>query len=125
MAYKDYSEEAKARKKARDARWRQNNRKRDWFNHTAFRSKRDNIAFDLTEDDFIVPEYCPVLGIKLEFGLKRYSDNSPSIDRIDPTKGYVKGNVIVISRRANTIKNNATVDELFKIARFYEQLGKL
>ena len=58
---------------------------------------------------------CPVLGIPLVIGEGACSDNSPSIDRIIPELGYVKGNIKVISRRANRIKNDATPDELFKV----------
>ena len=46
------------------------------------------------------------------------------IDRIDPKKGYVKGNIIVVSMRANRIKTDATVDEIRKVADFYEKLLK-
>jgi hypothetical protein len=48
-------------------------------------------------------------------------DSSPSLDRIDNSKGYVKGNVAVISFRANTLKNNATADELRAIANFMDE----
>ena len=47
-----------------------------------------------------------------------------SIDRIDPKKGYVKDNIIVVSMRDNRIKTNATVDEIRKVADFYEKLLK-
>ena len=49
---------------------------------------------------------------------------TPSIDRIDPKKGYVKDNIIVVSMRANRIKSDATVDEIWKVADFYEKLLK-
>ncbi len=48
--------------------------------------------------------------------------NSPSFDRIIPTRGYTKGNVIIISNRANRIKSDATVEELERVASFYRQL---
>ena len=38
--------------------------------------------------------------------------NSPSIDRLDNTKGYVKGNVWVISTLANNMKNSAGFKDL-------------
>jgi hypothetical protein len=52
------------------------------------------------------------LGLKLEQGNGKSTASSPSLDRIDSSKGYVKGNVRVISHRANLLKNNATVEEL-------------
>lgn len=78
------------------------------------RAKKNGIAFNLTPDDIIIPEYCPVLGIKIErnHGHSGYFDNSPSVDRIKPELGYTKGNIRVISNRANLLKNNATVEEL-------------
>ena len=46
----------------------------------------------------------------------RNKDFSPSVDRIDPTKGYVRGNVRVISYLANRMKSNATVDQLVRFS---------
>lgn len=86
------------------------------------RAKLKGLAFNLTIDDLHIPAKCPVLGIPLTIGKGSASDNSPELDRIDNRKGYVKGNVIVVSRRANRIKNDATVAELEKIASFYRAL---
>lgn len=94
-------------------------------NRLKSKCQKDAIPFDLTADDVIVPTHCPVLGIALEFGKsdgEKWRDNSPSVDRIVPALGYVKGNIIVVSYRANRIKNDATIEELGKIARFYESL---
>lgn len=78
------------------------------------RAKKENLPFNLTIDDVVIPEHCPVLGIPLSRGGDK--DDSPSIDRIVPELGYVRGNIAVISYRANRIKNNATPDELRRIA---------
>ena len=59
-----------------------------------------------------IPEFCPVLGVKLESGTKKYHDASPSLDRMIPSKGYVPGNVVVMSFRANRIKGDASREEL-------------
>lgn len=67
----------------------------------------------------MVPEFCPVLGMRLEPG-NGLSASSPSLDRFDPEKGYTKGNVRVISARANTLKSNATPDELRKVLAYLE-----
>lgn len=81
--------------------------------HTRLRSIRKGIPFDITADDVICPEFCPVLGIRLTPNAGRgLIDSSPTLDRIIPEKGYVKGNIRVISNKANRIKNNATVEEM-------------
>jgi hypothetical protein len=64
---------------------------------------------------------CPALGVPLVFG--RRSPNNPSLDRIKPELGYVKGNIAVISRRANAIKQDATADELFRVAAWAKRAG--
>lgn len=84
-----------------------------------FRAKKNGIPFDITRSDIVIPVICPLLGIPI-FKLRSTGKpvgcpNSPSLDRIDPTKGYVKGNIWVVSYRANRIKNNATVGEFEKV----------
>ncbi|NJO30883.1 MAG: hypothetical protein HC874_27525 [Richelia sp. SL_2_1] len=83
--------------------------------NTKKNAKERNIYFDLVIDDIIIPEYCPVLGIKLNFNNQKSMDDSPSIDRIDSNKGYIKDNIMVISFRANRGKNNLTAIEHLKI----------
>jgi hypothetical protein len=76
-------------------------------------AKDNKYDFNLEIEDIIIPEKCPYLNIDLvtDFELRR-SPNYFSIDRIDSTKGYVKGNVQVISMLANTMKNNANNEQL-------------
>lgn len=62
--------------------------------------------------DIVIPDVCPVLGVKLEKGRESGTDNSPSLDRIVPALGYVPGNIRIISNRANRIKNDSTPEEL-------------
>jgi hypothetical protein len=76
------------------------------------RAKRNGLDFNIEREDCRVPEFCPVLGMKLIPHDKMHSDDSPTLDRIDNKLGYVKGNVWVISMRANKIKNNSTLEEL-------------
>ena len=76
------------------------------------RAKKKNVPFDLLPEDIRIPENCPVFGIPLLRGEGIAEDQSPSLDRMVPEKGYVKGNIWVISHRANRIKNNATLAEL-------------
>lgn len=74
------------------------------------RANDKNLDFNLELNDIIIPEYCPILNIKLN--LDSNINTSPSLDRIDINKGYIKGNVQVISMKANTMKNSATFEEL-------------
>lgn len=77
------------------------------------------MEFDLTADDIKVPEYCPVLGIQLAVAEGIAADFSPSLDRIDSTKGYTPDNVEVMSYRANRIKNDSTFEEVEKLYHWY------
>lgn len=87
------------------------------------RALKKGLPFDLTEEDVLIPNFCPVLGIPLVrgSGLGGHRPGSPSLDRIRPELGYVKGNVIVISHRANSLKRDATIDELQSLAAFYSR----
>lgn len=73
--------------------------------------------FTILPGDIELPSHCPILGIPLVFrkGKGAWAD-SPSVDRIDNSKGYIPGNVWVISRKANSMKGNATPKELLKFA---------
>jgi hypothetical protein len=86
------------------------------------RAKERGLPINITEDDFDIPAICPVLGIPLRVAQGVADSNSPELDRIVPELGYVKGNVIVISRRANRIKTDATIEELQKVASFFVSL---
>jgi len=82
------------------------------------RSKNNNLEFNIVKEDIIVPTYCPILGYELcrNIGKSAGSYCSPSIDRINPSKGYIKGNIQVISNKANLMKSNATEEELIQLA---------
>jgi hypothetical protein len=85
------------------------------------RARNAGVPFDLTRDDIPpIPEFCPALGIHLRVntGSSGFSPNSPSLDRIIPELGYVKGNVQWLSNQANTMKSNATPDELLLFAKW-------
>lgn len=91
-------------------------------------AKKRNIEFNLSPSDIDtigIPITCPILGIPLVFNRNKVEDNSISFDRIDSSKGYTVDNLIVISYRANKLKSNATLDEMQKIVRFYENHTKI
>lgn len=87
------------------------------------RAKKFNRAFDLTEDDIHIPETCPIFGTPLIKTGRNGQESSPSIDRIDNNLGYVKGNIVIVSTKANRIKSDATLDELIKLVNFYKQIN--
>ena len=84
------------------------------------RAKKSNIEFTLTKDDINIPDTCPVFGFPLKREERESWMYAPSIDRIDNTKGYIKENIIIVSRRANILKKDATIEELRKLADYYE-----
>jgi len=130
----------KARESAK--KWRQENpdkvkaQKTEWLKkpenrigHILRQAKRranDNgLNFDITLDDLVpLPVTCPVLGVPINYqgtGARGFVNNSPSIDRIDSSKGYVKGNVQIISWRANRIKSDATLSELEQLVQYMRE----
>ncbi len=76
------------------------------------RARKKGLDLDIKPSDILIPEFCPVLGIKININNKTACYDSPSIDRINPNLGYIKGNIRIISNRANMLKNNATVEEM-------------
>lgn len=91
-----------------------NSSKRAFFLRRGW-AKRQKIEFTISFDDLDYPEFCPYLDIPIDYSTSKGQgghDNYPSLDRINPNIGYVKGNVIVCSVKGNRIKNNATLDEL-------------
>lgn len=76
------------------------------------RASVKNIDFHITEEDIEIPIMCPILEVPLVIGTKGNYEYSPSLDRIDNSKGYIKGNIQVISKKANSMKNSATLTEL-------------
>lgn len=75
------------------------------------RANKKGIPFNLEAEDIVIPEFCPVLGIQLTWKDDNMA-STPSVDRLIPAKGYVKGNIEIISMRANALKNDATFEEI-------------
>jgi hypothetical protein len=71
----------------------------------------------------VIPDHCPILGLPLyrNVGGRAQGPNSPTIDRINPALGYVRGNVRVISARANSIKSDSTPEELLRVAAYMQE----
>lgn len=117
--------------------WRENNKEKihkyqvKWrtgkaaYDSAKARAKRDCIEFTISRAyvDSITPTHCPVLGMDLRRGGgKGPTDCSFSIDRLVGEKGYVAGNIIIVSNRANRLRSDSTPEELRRVAAFYEKL---
>lgn len=97
------------------------------YNRLKNSAKKRGIPFDLTIvdlEDISIPLRCPINGLPLAFNRGKALDNSVSYDRIDSSKGYTRDNIIVISWKANRLKNNATANELQQLSEFYTNLEK-
>jgi len=96
------------------------------FTDAKVRSKKHNLPFNLTIDylNSIYPQNnkCLLLDVKMEHGFKKLNDFSPTLDRIRPEKGYVEGNVIIISHKANRVKNNLTLKEMSLLLKNWERI---
>jgi len=102
-------------------------------------ARKRQIPFDLKEDDIPdIPEYCPVFPwIKLQyavgkgykgwrrgFGFLKGRENSVSVDRINNKKGYVAGNIRIISLLANVLKGRASDQELIALGKDAQKRNK-
>lgn len=111
----------KEKTKETSSRYRRLNPQIQMLERARMRAKEKGLDFDITTEDIIIPELCPILGTPFIRGDRKPTPQSPSLDRIDPARGYVKGNVRVISHRANTIKNDASIEELEAVIRYIKE----
>ncbi|AXH71972.1 MAG: putative restriction endonuclease [Podoviridae sp. ctbj_2] len=103
------------------AAYRARNPERMLWRAAKDRAKKRGVVFQLDVEDIVIPEKCPILDIPIVIraginGERGGKMDSPSLDRIDNDKGYVKGNVQVISHQANSMKFTATPAQLLKFA---------
>jgi hypothetical protein len=87
------------------------------------RAAQSGLEFNLNKEDIKIPIQCPVLGIPLSThkGTSGGRDNSPALDRVDNSKGYIKGNVLVISHLANMMKSSANKEQLIKFSEWVQK----
>jgi hypothetical protein len=105
--------------------WRRKYPLRALLRQAQRRSWARGTRFDLTEDDLKIPTHCPVLGVRMKQGGRKFKDNAPTIDEIVPGRGYIKGNVAIICWRANRLKSDATVKEVRAILRYMEERWRI
>ena len=84
-------------------------------------NREHTITLDDIKNKYPVDGKCPVFGIDLQFNSTGFRDNSPSIDRIDSLKGYTVDNIQIISWKANSIKRNASLEELTLLVNYLNQ----
>lgn len=119
---RDQKWNASIKGKSAKQKWKEKDPKWAWVvsavGGARHRAKNKGIPFEL-DNEYIykmLPEVCPALGTPIKFDNKRSNrHDSPSIDRIIPEKGYVRGNVAIISCRANAIKSDANVIEIEQV----------
>jgi hypothetical protein len=88
-------------------------------------ARRRGLEYNLEHGDIVIPETCPYLKIKLSYNKK--DSREPfyySVDRMDSSKGYVKGNVQIISFLSNTMKSEASTDQLLTFAKSVLEIHK-
>ena len=73
-----------------------------------YNAKAKGLEWNLSREDIVIPSVCPVFQVPFEKG----TWYAMSVDRIDPSKGYIPGNIQIISRLANSMKQNATSSQL-------------
>lgn len=104
--------------------WSRQDFRKKLINQVRARAKTKGLEFNLELEDIPYAETCPLLGCKLIPGTQHDYEYTHSLDRIDPTKGYIKGNVWVMSKKANSMKNNANKEELLIFAKNVLKLFK-
>lgn len=91
--------------------------KRYLLKHAKARAAKKGIEFTLTENDIVIPNQCPIMGVPFDKSNRRFSY---SLDRIDPTQGYTPTNIWVISQIANAMKWDSTADERKRFAEWIQ-----
>lgn len=118
--YREEPTYAESKRKSRQL-YHKNYLERVLLSNAKTRAKRMNLLINIDEFDIVIPEVCPLLEIPIFRGTNEVKSNSPSLDRIDTTKGYIKGNVRVISYKANTMKNDGDIPTLKMFIRNLER----
>lgn len=99
------------------------------LNSAKERARVKNREFSISIVDLKYVFKCPILGIPLDYSVgskKKMVLNSPSLDRIDNTKGYIKGNIAIISLLANQMKSSATAEQLLTFSQNIQKyIGRL
>lgn len=107
-------------KKADDHQWRLQQTLKASKTRASKKGLEHTLTFEQLEQLYPPDNCCPIFGIELSWGLPK--DTSPSLDRIDSSKGYTFDNCQIISNKANRIKSDATLEELLIIVDYLKEL---
>jgi hypothetical protein len=123
---KKWKQENPEKAKRGPRKWYLENPERALLIGARCRANTRGIEFNLELNDIVIPEFCPVFPtLRLERGIGRGRgiplDGCPTLDKIDNAKGYVKGNVWVISWRANFLKSNSTLEEMESLVKVWRE----
>lgn len=97
--------------------WKKKSFESSMLSSSKHRAKKKGLEHDIVLGDIIIPKICPVL--KTDIVLERNHPDRPSLDRIDSRRGYTRDNIIVMSYRANVMKNNMTFSEMLSLTTWY------
>lgn len=107
-----YSKNNKEKRNEYSRNYHKKNLEKTLLRGAKYRAQKRDLEINIELADIVVPEKCPILNIPIIRGEGKVLPNSPTLDRIDSRKGYVKGNIQVISFRANTVKNDLLLEEI-------------
>lgn len=109
-------------------RWGEHQKKADDLNIARYllrqarkRAIRKGLECTIVPSDIHVPDVCPIFGVPMVKNRGRWQNNSFSLDRVDSSKGYVKGNVRVISWWANNLKSNMTIEQVDRLLKYMKK----
>lgn len=118
-----------AKKHKRVEEWKDNNPKRTWIGSATRDARRravkKGVPYNLTIDYVmgIAADSCPIFNTPFVWrGNKQVGEKSPTLDRIVPALGYVIGNVVVISSKANNIKSAYIATDIFTVAEWLQTI---
>lgn len=124
------AERARAKKNAAQKKWRADNPEKGWAVIAAHdakkRATKAGITFSINSAYVlsILPTHCPVFGTPFSYiGNGKAGPDSPTLDRLRPNEGYVEGNIVVVSNRANSIKSAYGYDEVARVAEWLKEMG--
>ena len=114
------------RKRKERANYKQTSPERALLKRAKKRATINGLPFNIELSDIIIPKLCPIVGIPLFVSYNGgHIDNSPSIDKVNPNEGYVKGNIAIISYRANRLKSNLTLQQIKNLLSYIKKYGRV